>query len=134
MLTMKWGVARLAAVALVPLVPLGCGGDDEMTAPSTTGSISILTSTSGDAGSADYLVRIDGAMERNVGPNGTVIYTDVEPGDYEVSLLSLPSGCSVEGANPRAISVAAEEIARITFTVTCITQPPTKPGDPGPAE
>lgn len=130
MLTMKWSVARLAAAVLVPLVPLGCSGDDEMTAPSTTGSISILTSTSGDVGSADYLVRIDGAMERSVAPNGTVIYTDVEPGDYEVSLLSLPSGCSVDGTNPRPVSVVAEEIARITFAVTCTTQPPVKPGDP----
>jgi len=133
MKAMQKGAAILAAVALAPLTLSGCGNNDEVTAPSTHGSISILTSTSGDIG-AGYLVRVDDGMERSVEPNGSVIYAEVEPGDYEVILLSVPSNCVVEGSNPRSLTVAAEEIARTTFVVTCSSGPPSKPGDPGDPE
>jgi hypothetical protein len=129
MKAMQKGAAILAAVALAPLTLSGCGNDDEVTAPSTNGSISILTSTSGDIGSG-YLVRVDDGMERSVEPNGSVIYAEIALGDHEVTLLSLPLGCLVDGANPRPVSVTADEIARVTFVVTCDSEPPGKPGDP----
>jgi hypothetical protein len=131
MKAMQKGAAILAAVALAPFTLSGCGNNDEVTAPSTNGSISILTSTSGDVVSGSYTVRVDDGMERSVEPNGTLIYTDVEPGDYEVILLSVPSNCVVEGSNPRSVTVATDEIARTTFVVTCTIEPPSKPGDPG---
>ena len=132
MKAMHKGAAILAAVALAPLTLWGCGNNDEVTAPSTNGSISVLTSTSGEIGSG-YLVRIDDAMERSVEPNGSVIYADVAPGDYQVMLLSVPSNCVVEGANPRSLSVTAENVARTTFVVTCTNEPPDKPGGEPPA-
>lgn len=132
MKAMQKGAAILAAVALAPLTLSGCGNDDEVTGPTTNGSISILTSTSGDIGTG-YLVRVDDGMERSVEPNGSVIYADVAPGEYEVMLLSVPSNCTVEGLNPRSLSVTAENIARTTFVVTCTNEPPDKPGDEPPA-
>jgi len=134
MKAMQKGTVLLAAVALAPLILSGCGSEDGMTEPSTNGSISVFISTSGDVVSGSYTVRVDDAMERSVEPNGTLIYSEVEPGDYEVILLSVPSNCVVEGANPRPVTVAAEEIARTTFVVTCTLEPPDKPGDPGDPE
>lgn len=129
MKAMQTGTVLLVAVALAPLTLSGCGNNDEVAGPSTNGSISVLTSTSGDIGSG-YVVRVDDAMERSVEPNGSVIYAEVALGDHEVTLLSLPLGCIVDGVNPRPVSVTADEIARVTFVVTCDSEPPGKPGEP----
>jgi len=123
------GNAHLAAAVLFLPLLVACGSDDSVTAPST-GSISVLTSTSGLV-TGSYAVRVDEDVERSVEPNGSVIYSDVEPGEYSVLLLSVPSNCSVDGPNPRSLSVAADAVARTTFFVTCINEPPEKPGDPG---
>ena len=102
-------------VSLLPLV-LSCE-DDNITLP-TTGSVVVETTTSGDA-PAGYTVTLDGALPQLIGANGTVTYSELEPGPHAVALTELPAGCAVAGENPRTVNIEPGATAHQTFAVTC---------------
>lgn len=109
---MRW--ITLFLIGLAPAVP-GCG-DDETTGP-PTGTLEITTATTGDPGE-DYTVNVDGASPRTIAPTATLSIPDVEVGSHVV-LLTLPTGCILEGENPRTIAVAEGATATMAFIVTC---------------
>jgi TolB protein len=48
------------------------------------------------------------------------LVTQVAPGTQSVE-LRLPPNCQVDGENPRSVTVAAGEIATVSFAVTCVS-------------
>jgi hypothetical protein len=92
--------------------------------PAQPGIIQITTVTSGFDFDVDgYLVRVDGGPEQPVGTNATVTVTGVPAGDHAVSIGDVASNCSVEGANPRAVSVAGGATTEVAFSVVCASGP-----------
>jgi hypothetical protein len=68
-----------------------------------------------------YVVTLDGDpnLAQPVGPNGSVVFSDVAPGDHVVTLDDVAAHCAVASANPQTVSVAVDAIAQATFEVTC---------------
>jgi hypothetical protein len=84
------------------------------------GNLEISAATSGsDQDTNGYIVSIDGAGSQSIGPNGTASFLDLEAGDYTAELTGVASNCSVDGDNPRTVSVEAGNTASATFTVSC---------------
>jgi hypothetical protein len=110
---MRW--ISLFLIGLAPAL-LGCGDDDGTTNPGT-GTIEISTATTGDPGE-DYTVVVDGASPRIIAPTATLTIPDVEAGSHVV-LLTLPTGCVLEGENPRTIAVAEGATGTVAFIISC---------------
>ena len=96
------------------------------TAPTTTGTLSVTTSTTGQNIPASYTLNVTGpsfptGTSQPIDANATVTAT-VTSGDYQVSLSGVPSNCTVSGANPRTVTVPAGGTATTTFAVTCSAQ------------
>ena len=93
--------------------------------PAQPGTIHIATATSGfDLDVDGYRVRVDNAPDQALGTNAAVTIAGLSAGAHSVGLSSLASNCSVEGTNPRAVSVVGGTTIEIAFVVTC---------GPGPA-
>jgi hypothetical protein len=93
--------------------------------PAQPGNIHITTATTGfDVDVNGYLVRVDTAPDQPLGTNASVTIAGVAAGEHMVRLGDVASNCSVEGANPRAVSVAGGATTEVLFAVTC---------GPGPA-
>ena len=109
-------VAVLAGVTATTLA--GCGGDGgEIT--SSTGSLEIRTTTTGEP-LGDYSIGVDDGAPAPIGANATIALADVEAGPHVVELGGLPTGCTVTGENPRTVNVTAGAGTTAEFSITCI--------------
>jgi hypothetical protein len=89
----------------------------EIACVARTGYLQVRTFTSGGDPSGDgFDVQVD-SVHRSIPPNGAVAFL-VAPGEHQV-LLHVPSKCTVEGANPQTITLAADDAIHVTFLVTC---------------
>jgi Tol biopolymer transport system component len=110
---MRSAYARVLAVSLSAAA---CG---EGLNGSPTGSVRITSVTEGAPSDPDgYTVAID-AREAPLAANGTITVTEVTPGDHRLELRGIAPSCLLAGANPRTITVTAEEILRVTLEVSC---------------
>lgn len=100
-----------------------CGGDggSGITA-STTGSLEITTTTTGPATHTGYTVSIDGGTAEALGINHVLTRSDMATGSHVVQLSNLPAGCTVEGQNPRTVTVSAGETSAVDFAISCVPQ------------
>ena len=88
--------------------------------PTPPGSILVSASTTGEDLDADgFMVVVDGGAPAAIGINGSMTATGLAPGDYAVELQDLTFNCSVNGSNPRQVTVSAETETPATFDVTC---------------
>ena len=83
-----------------------------------TGMIQVRTFTLGSGGDIDGFVAWIGTIARAIDQNGAVA-ASVAPGTYDVLLDGLTEACTVEGENPRATSVEADDVVTVTFMVDC---------------
>ena len=91
-------------------------GDDDGTQPSV-GTLQITTVTTGTP-PGEFTIIVDGASPRVIGPSATLSITDVDEGSHVVQ-LTLPTGCTAAGENPRTVSVTAPNTTTVDFAVTC---------------
>src|SRR6266516_95218 len=86
-----------------------------------TGDLRVTTATTGvelDAGG--YLVTVDGGPSQVVGVIGAATITGLRAGDHAVALDDVASNCTVDGANPRTVTVRPDATVEILFAVTCV--------------
>jgi len=105
------------AITLVPFT-IACGA--------ATGIISVTAATSGlDLPAGTYSVRMDDGEPQALGPNATLTWGQMAPGEHTVTLSGIPANCGVTGDNPRVVTVTGggptRETAQTTFQVTCVT-------------
>lgn len=111
----------MTAVALsVNCAPFGSGSGSLTVTTSTTGSN--LSSTGANLDAAGYTVTIDGTTSQPIATNGTVTVT-VPAGNNPVALSGMAANCTVSGANPQTVAVAAGGATSTTFALTCSPQP-----------
>jgi hypothetical protein len=92
--------------------------------PPQTGSIQVMTATTGfDMDVDGYFVRVDGGPDQSIGTNATITLTGVAADNHTVWLGHVAPNCSVDGANPRTVSVAGGATTELTFAVTCGSGP-----------
>jgi len=93
--------------------------------PEVPGILEVSISTSGTRPDADgYAVAVSvGAGDpslQTVGPmGGTIRFPDLPSGTHSVRLESLAPNCSVQGGNPRRITIAAGATLQVGFAVFC---------------
>jgi hypothetical protein len=96
-----------------------------VTCSATTGSLRVTSTTSGPSPDADgYTLVLDGTDRGAIGVNETVTLAALVPGAHQVGLSGLAANCTVEGENPRGVSIVAGEEASVSFAVTCVPPPP----------
>jgi Tol biopolymer transport system component len=107
---------RLLIAALL-LTSCGDGGNGGLIEP-TTGALEITTTTAANAPADAYTVTVDGGPANPIGANGSMTIEDLEVGSHTIQ-LTVPEGCTVEGDNPRTVSVLAGSTVTAAFNISC---------------
>jgi Tol biopolymer transport system component len=90
------------------------------TPPAVSGDIRVTTTTSGASPDPDgYAFSVDGGAEQPIGTSASATVAGVAASEHTVTLSGLASNCTVQGTNPRAVTVAAGVTAEVTFAVIC---------------
>ena len=84
----------------------------------TVGSIQVSTPTTG-LDLAGSFVQVDDATARAMAPNKTSTWTELRPGSHTVRVLGLPGNCTVQGDNPRTVTVREGESTSASFAIVC---------------
>ncbi|HUR93497.1 MAG TPA: hypothetical protein VMY76_02865, partial [Gemmatimonadales bacterium] len=115
-------VTTTAAATLTVTLTVNCSPP---TPPPAPGSISVTTETSGPGQDADgYAVTLDGGAGLPIGGDATLPLPDLAAGQHSVGLAGIAANCSLEGDNPRVVTVSAGTVAQVAFAVTCDALPP----------
>jgi len=106
------------ATARVTLV-VECDRNDP---PRQPGWLVVQTITTGDGAiSGSYTVTVDGsaALTKVVSANGSVVFEDLTEGEHTVRLDGLAAGCTLTAPNPVTVTVRADGVVDVVFTVSC---------------
>ncbi len=88
---------------------------------STTGSIQVLTVTTGSALDPDgYLVSVDGGAPQPIGANATLVIEGLAFGAHTVELSGASSNCHINGENPLTVNVVPMNSVAPGFAVSCL--------------
>jgi len=90
-----------------------------VTCSQKTGSVAVDVTTTGDDTDPDGYTLTVADRSQSVGPNGSVTFTDLPVGDHDLAVESIASNCSVDGANPRTVTVEDGQETTEAVTVSC---------------
>ena len=89
--------------------------------PTTTGTLNLTTTTTGpDADPTGYTISIDAGAAQAVGINATASIANLPAGPHSVALSGLAANCTLEGDNPRSVTVPLGGVGDVAFAVTCV--------------
>lgn len=92
----------------------------------TTGGVSVTLTTTGANPDPDgYLLSIDGNTPLPIPDNGSYTADGFAVGSHTVQLSGLAENCTVQGDNPRTITIVAGDTTAVTATIDCPTPAPT---------
>jgi WD40 repeat protein len=86
------------------------------------GGIAVSVVTSGpDPDEDGYNVTLNGAVKPagELEPNGSLTLSAMPSGNYQIRLAGLAQNCTVDGSNPRTVTVVFGEITTAAFAVRC---------------
>jgi hypothetical protein len=90
------------------------------TPPAEAGTLQVVTGTSGPIPDPDgYTFAVDGGAAQVIGLNSTVALANTSASVHTVQLSGAATNCTVDGTNPRPVTVNAGSTAEVRFTVTC---------------
>lgn len=109
-------------IAVAALGVLAACEDDGPTGPGMIdgeGTIQLTVATSGATPDPDgYVLAVEGLDDRSV-EDGTIDLTGVPAGVRTLELADLAANCSVDGDNPRELTISADQTTTTTFAVHC---------------
>jgi len=113
---MWWRGCMLIGLA----VALTACDDDDTTGPDT-GAVTVEVTVSGEDLDADgFTVNLDdGRATEPLDVDSSVEWEILEVGDHTGELEGVADNCTVEGDNPRTVTVEVGVTATVTFSVTC---------------
>lgn len=86
-----------------------------------TGTIRYTTETTGvDPDPDGYLISVDGGPEIALGPNETIDFSGLAPGDHELLLSGVAPNCTLAGPNPAIAGVSVGDTTDVTASVSCV--------------
>jgi hypothetical protein len=106
-------------------VDVAAGGTAEITftvtcAPPPAGSILISTATTGTNVDADgYTFSLDGGSGQTIAPTAAVQLDGVAPGSHSIALSGIADGCTLDGRNPRTVTVTSGAVAPVGLAIRC---------------
>lgn len=90
------------------------------TPPPGAGSLRITTATSGpDADPDGYAFAVDGSASQPIAVNATNTLTNLAAGAHSVQLAGVAGNCTVQGTNPRSVTVIGGATADANFVISC---------------
>jgi hypothetical protein len=107
---------------LAALLALVTGCDETTTEPGLpdTGSIEVTLAMTGNVPDANgFLLSVDGGSPHLLVSGTTLLVPDLEVGSHVVWLADIAQQCTVDGDNPRAVSVAGGDTTTTHFAVIC---------------
>ena len=127
-------VKRTVYLLALGVLAAGChldkllsGGSGGGAPPRATGALRAAATTSGSNLPTGYTVTLDSSQRASIGINDSITATGMPAGNHTAALDGVPNNCSVSGANPRTVTVPANDTARTAFSVAC-TPPATHLG------
>ncbi|HEY6157900.1 MAG TPA: PKD domain-containing protein [Gemmatimonadales bacterium] len=84
-----------------------------------TGDLAVTTSTSGASQPSGYSVTVDGGSSKSIGASDSITYSGIAAANHSVRLNDVPANCSVNGLNPRMVTVPPGGAVEASFTITC---------------
>ena len=84
----------------------------------TSAQIQVTVKTTGPPATTNWLVRLDGIVNKPIGPNGFAFFI-VSDGSHSVELTNVASNCQVAGSNPQNVQVQGTTPVTVTFNVNC---------------
>ena len=111
----------VGAILALPaiLVTTACGSSAPPE-PRERGALEVTTETRGQRVDPDgYAIVVDDGTPRAIGVSARVTFEGLEANLIGVELTGQSSNCSVDGDNPRVISIEEGETARTTFELVC---------------
>ena len=89
------------------------------------GTLTVTATTSGSDPDPDgYSVSLDGGASQPLGVNASISLPNIPSSSHQVELIGVALNCTVSGANPRNVTVAAGKTASVAFNVTCSAPTP----------
>jgi hypothetical protein len=86
------------------------------------GTVAVTAVTTGvDPDPSGYTAQLDSGRFVLVPTNGVATIRDTPEGDHAVQLGAIEQNCSVTGSNPVTIHVTANDTARTTFQINCVS-------------
>jgi len=85
----------------------------------TTGSVDVMTATTGEDPDDEYTLSVDGEAPLAVNGNGTLNLSDLPEGPHTFELGDVSANCTIAGENPRTVAILAGETESTTFDVSC---------------
>ena len=115
---MSWRGCALVVAGLFVL----CGCEDDDPLVPETGSLEITVTTDGNGTDPDgYIVDLNSGEETEAVPvDGSVSLDGLEAGDHTVELTNVSTNCTVDGGNPRTVTVESGATETVAFAVSCI--------------
>lgn len=110
--------ASFVGILAFTLLNLACSDNDPPTGP-TTGSITVTVTTTGDDAPTGYTVSLDGSTTRSVDANGSETFASVSTGGHSIELTDVPANCTMTGANPANVTVAAGATTPVAMNLIC---------------
>lgn len=95
-----------------------------VTCTSTTGTLSVTASTTGDSPDADgYQVTVDGVDQGSLATNASLTLSNIGPGTHLVGLGGIAGNCRVQGDNPQTVTINSGAATPAAFAITCEAPP-----------
>src|SRR2546421_6728 len=98
--------------------------------PSTTGNLTVTTSTTGSSQPSGYTVTVDGSQSQTIGANSSVTFSNLAAGSHNVALTNVAGNCGVSGCTPHTATVPSGGTASAAFSLRCTTPPRTPTVNP----
>ncbi|GAB5519990.1 MAG: hypothetical protein RhofKO_22410 [Rhodothermales bacterium] len=87
---------------------------------SDEGALEVTVTTLGSNFPAAFRLELTGNIESDVAPNGVYRADALLPGRYTITLTDLPANCVTATANPRTVTIEADQTLEVAFTVSCL--------------
>jgi hypothetical protein len=102
----------------------GCIASGEVTFPeereNPPGSVEVSVSTTGANPDPDgYDLTIDESMSQSVPTNGTVTFSPLSAGSYQVTISGVDGSCMVPAGPSQSFTVLSGSTSNVAFSVSC---------------
>jgi PKD repeat protein len=122
----KPGSGYTLTATVAGLTPDTSAAFDVMPPPTTTGDLTVATTTGGASPDPDgYTVTVDAGANQHVPPTGNVTFQALPSGNHAVVLTDVAGNCTVTGGPSRTVDVPPAGSRTVSFSIDCPTPTPT---------
>ena len=106
------------AMGLLAVAVCSCG--DIPSVPPQPADLQVVSVTTGVPLPDGYTISLNGERLSHLDNNGSLLFDDLEAGEYTVELSVVPADCRVTGENPRTVILEGGTTTQSVFHVRCI--------------